>query len=509
MTGRFRLITLITSVALVLSGCVSAADPVTPNPITPLASPGPAGFESYYKQLVEFEPCGERLFCADIEVPMNWDDGASQPIVIATVYRAANNKNSSGFILFNPGGPGASGYDWVKESSQFLGTKKLRDNFNILGFDPRGVGRSSAVKCLEDREYDEFLYGVTGYELGSEKDIAAARTALQEFGQKCLDNTGDLLGHVDTVSAAKDMDLIRAVIGQQKLNFLGYSYGSLLGTTYATLFPDRVGQFVLDGAIDPTVSDDQQTIIQIEAFEKALIAFLENCAQFSDCPFSGLVEKDLISIQQFFLSLEQKPLSTSSGRELTIWAAITGLIMPLYSESYWEYLSTAFDQALNDGQGDFFLALADQYNNRGSDGKYRTNLIAANFAINCLDSRASTNSFTMKRQNNALLAAAPTLGRYWQFGALRCENWPFDVKQSPTSYSAEGSPTILVIGTTGDPATPYSQAQALAGEILSDAFLLTYNGEGHTIYGQQVSCVDNVVDKFFLTGELPAKDPSC
>jgi hypothetical protein len=183
--------------------------------------------------------------------------------------------------------------------------------------------------------------------------------------------------------------------------------------------------------------------------------------------------------------------------------------MPLYSESYWPFLATAFDQALNNRSGDLFLVLADQYNDRDEDGKYGTNLIAANYAINCLDARSSTNIFNMRRQNAALLEAAPTLGRYWQFGALRCENWPFDLKEPPVSYSADGAPTILVIGTTGDPATPYSQAQALAGKILSNAFLLTYNGEGHTIYGQQVACVDNPVDNFFLTGELPDKDPNC
>ena len=214
-------------------------------------------------------------------------------------------------------------------------------------------------------------------------------------------------------------------------------------------------------------------------------------------------------IKQFLFDLESNPLPTKDGRELTVWAAVTGLIMPLYSESYWQYLSTAFDVALTDGQGDVFLLLADQYNDRGDDGKYSTNLIAANYAISCLDARSSTNIFSMQRQNKALVDASPTLGRYWQFGALRCENWPFDVKEAPVSYGAEGAPTILVIGTTGDPATPYSQAQALAGRILKDAFLLTYHGEGHTIYGQQVLCVDNLVDKFFLTGELPAQDPNC
>lgn len=509
MKHKPRLTALLATAALVLSGCVAVIDEAGPEPIAPVASPAPAGFEDFYNQVVEFEGCGEQLFCADIEVPMDWEDGASEPITIATVYRAADKKNSSGFILFNPGGPGSSGYDWVKESSEFLGTQTLRENFNLLGFDPRGVGRSSAVKCLTDSEYDQFLYGVTGFPLGSDEDIAAARRAIWAFGDKCLENTGELLGHVDTVSAAKDMDLIRAVLGEEKLNFLGYSYGSFLGTTYATLFPDRVGRFVLDGAIDPTVSDEQQTLIQIEAFEKALRAFLEACEQFRDCPFTGFVEGDLKTIREFFLALETAPLPTESGRELTIWAAVTGLIMPLYSESFWPFLATAFDEALNGDRGDMFLVLADQYNDRDEDGRYGTNLIAANYAINCLDARSSTNSFSMRRQNTALLEAAPTLGRYWQFGALRCEKWPFSMKRAPASYAAEGAPTILVIGTTGDPATPYSQAQALVGKILSDAFLITYNGEGHTIYGQQVACVDNPVDQFFLTGELPDEDPNC
>jgi pimeloyl-ACP methyl ester carboxylesterase len=500
---------LLVAGVLVLSGCVGFSDSGRPDPISPVASPAPKGYESFYKQSVQFESCGEQLFCADIKVPLNWDDGQSQPITIATVYRAADKKNSSGFILLNPGGPGASGYDWVKESGSSLATKKLRENFNLLGFDPRGVGKSSAVKCLTDSEYDDFLYGVTGFELGSDNDLTAARKSVKEFSQKCLDNTGDLLGQVDTVSAAKDMDLIRAVLGEQKLSYLGYSYGSFLGTTYAALFPDRVGMFVLDGAIDPTVPDEQQTLIQIEAFEKALRAFLEGCREFTDCPFSGSVEGDLRKIQGLLLAIEKKPLPTQSGRELTIWAAVTGLIMPLYSDSYWPNLATAFDHALNKGRGDLFLAMADQYNDRDETGRYGTNLIAANYAINCLDSRSSTDAPGLEIQNKALLEAAPTLGRYWQFGSLRCESWPFDVKQAPSSYSAEGAPTILVIGTTGDPATPYSQAQALAGKILRDAFLLTYNGEGHTIYGQQVACVDNTVDKFFLTGELPDRDPNC
>jgi pimeloyl-ACP methyl ester carboxylesterase len=292
------------------------------------------------------------------------------------------------------------------------------------------------------------------------------------------------------------------------LNFLGYSYGSFLGTTYATLFPDRVGRFVLDGAIDPTVSDDEQTLYQLEAFESALTAFLENCDNYEDCPFSGNLSADLLSVEQLLASIENQPLETSSGRELTIWAAVTGLIMTLYSDRYWPELSSAFSEAFS-GSGDRFLFLADFYNDRGEDGTYQTNLIAANYAINCLDNSASPSMFTIEAQNKRLLEAAPVLGRYWQFGGLRCGSWPFPEAEKPSDYSAAGAPTILVIGTTGDPATPYSQAQSLANDILEDGFLMTYNGEGHTIYGNQVKCIDQVVDKFFLTGELPASDPNC
>ena len=498
-----KLVALVSVSTLLLSACAPSA----PEPVVPDASGAPAGFSKYYQQVVDFQECGARLYCADVEVPMDWSNPTSEAISIATVFRQSDSE-SRGFVLYNPGGPGVSGYDRVFQSPDFLGSKELRANWNILGFDPRGVGRSSAVECLGNSEYDEFLYGVSGFEIGSEEDLAASRAATAEFADRCLENTGKLLEFVDTVSAARDMDVLRAVTGESKLNYLGYSYGSFLGTTYATLFPDRVGRFVLDGAIDPTVSDEEQTLFQLEGFEASLTAFLENCDSFDDCPFSGNVARDLASVKQLLSSIEINPLPTSSGRELTIWAAITGLIMTLYSDSYWLELSSAFDEAFS-GTGDQFLFLADFYNDRAEDGTYRTNLIAANFAINCLDNTSNQSVVAIEAQNARLLEVAPVLGRYWQFGSLRCSSWPFPEVEKPLSYSAAGAPTILVIGTTGDPATPYSQAVALANDILENGFLMTYNGEGHTIYGDQVRCIDEVVDRFFLTGELPATDPNC
>ena len=499
----FKSTAIVSAVSLVLVGCA----PLAPEPLVPDPSGAPAGFSSYYEQVAKFAECGTRLYCADIDVPMDWNDPNSPAISIATVFRQADSE-PKGFILFNPGGPGSSGYDWVKDSSDYLGTKALRADWNILGFDPRGVGRSAPVECLADSEMDEFLYGVSGFEIGSEEDVLAAREATVEFSATCLEKTGPVLEFVDTVSAAKDMDVLRAVIGESKLNFLGYSYGSFLGNTYATLFPGRVGRFVLDGAIDPTVDDFDQTLFQIEAFEAALASFMENCDSFENCPFTGDVTSDLAKVKQLLLSIENKPLKTASGRELTVWAAVTGLIMTLYSESYWSSLADAFTEAFS-GSGDQFLLLADFYNDRNEDGSYSTNLIAANYAISCLDHSASLSMFTIEEQNSQLLKSAPVLGRYWQFGGLRCASWPFPEANKPADYGASGAPTILVIGTTGDPATPYSQAQALAKDILKDGFLMTYNGEGHTIYGSEVKCIDTVVDKFFLTGELPDVDPNC
>ena len=493
---------IITSTTLV--GCSQA--PETTKPSEPFA--GAAELSRYYEQTPEWVACGDQLYCSEIAVPLDWSDPERQEITIGAIYRQADDGQDSPFLLFNPGGPGASGYSWLEDSSEYLGTSRLRKHFNILGFDPRGVGRSTPVKCLEDFEYDDFLYGVSGFELGSPDDLEASRAAIKDFIDSCVKNTGEVLGYVDTVSAARDMDILRAVVGEQKLNYLGYSYGTFLGSTYATLYPERVGRLVLDGAIDPTVPDAEQTRFQIAAFEKSLEAYVADCLKSSECPFDGTVSSSMKKVGTLLENLESKPLPTESGRKLTIWAAVTGLIMPLYSESYWSLLTEAFEGAFS-GDGTMFLYLADLYNERSEDGSYSSNIIPANTAINCLDARQPADMESMQVENQKMLQAAPTIGKYWQFGALSCEQWPYPVSERPDSYDAEGSAPIMVVGTTGDPATPYSQAVSLANKILDNAFLLTYNGEGHTAYGQGISCVDNNVDDYLIDGTIPKSDPDC
>jgi pimeloyl-ACP methyl ester carboxylesterase len=466
-----------------------------------------ADTKSLYAQELMTHKCGEFL-CGTVDSPIDWNKPEDGTFKLAFSYKPV--KGVSKFLFVNPGGPGASGIDLATEQLDSVGTSELRAAYNIVGFDPRGTKGSSPIKCFDAKRMDDFLYTDSGYPAGSPQDLAASRKSIAEFAKACKDNTGPILAHVDTVSSAKDLDLLRAVFGQTKLDYLGYSYGTFLGTTYAALFPKNVGLFVLDGAIDPTVSDEDQNYNQLVGFDNALRNYMKDCIDNqSDCPFSGSVDQGLSRISQFLMQLETKPLESSDGRKVGAATAGTGLYMTLYANEYWTYLTQAFNQAFDDKDGYTFIQLADAYNDRNQDGTYSSNMFEAFVSINCLDGRSDSSAEAQARQNNRMLAASPILGRYWQNGAELCAHWPYPMVERPASYAAEGSPTILVIGTTGDPATPYKQAVDLAHKVLSKGFLLTFKGEGHTAYGRSNACVSKVVDDFLLDGKLPASEPTC
>lgn len=461
-----------------------------------------------YNQQVDWQLCEDGVFqCAKVKVPLDWDKPEGETIDLSVIRKFTNN--SVGSLLINPGGPGGSGYDFLANSWADIGTAALRNAYTFVSFDPRGVSRSAAVKCYDAKGTDHLLYDSNNAEPGSAEDIKLMREELRSYVEACQKNTGKVLGEIDTVSSAKDMDVIRAVLGDSKLNYLGFSYGTFLGTTYAALFPDKVGRFVLDGAIDPRVSDEQQSINQLAGFDLALNNYLKDCvSRDSGCPFKGNLWSAQQEVKQFLKKMETKTLPTDDGRKLTISSATTGLIMALYSDTYWIYLSQAFTEAF-DGNGTTFIRLADFYNDRQENGTYEGNTLEANIAINCLDSRSSSKPEKMAAQNQKLLRLSPILGRYWQNGALTCEQWPYPVAKRPESYAATGAPTILVVGTTGDPATPYEQSVSLAHDVLADGFLLTFKGEGHTAYGRSNVCVSDVVDNFLIEGTLPGKEPKC
>ncbi len=464
--------------------------------------------EDIFNQTPNWAACeGDGFQCATVKAPIDWDKPEGKTFDLSLIRKVTDK--AIGSLVLNPGGPGGSGYDFLANNWADIGTEELRSAYTYVSFDPRGVSRSSKVTCLNSKDTDHLLYDANDAEWGSAKDLKIQRTELKKFISACEKNTGELLGNVDTVSAAKDLELIRTVLGESKLNYLGFSYGTFLGTTYASLFPEKVGRFVLDGAIDPRVPDEQQSINQLAGFDLALNNYLKDCVDNNiDCPFKGSFSSAKAEVKQFLLDMEQKDMSTSTDRNLTISSATTGLIMALYSDTYWQYLTQAFTEAKS-GDGTTFLRLADFYNDRQDDGSYQGNSLEANIAVNCLDSRSSSKPEAMAAQNAKLLAASPILGRYWQNGALTCEQWPYPVAAHPESYSAKGAPTILVVGTTGDPATPYEQSVALAHEVLSDGFLITFEGEGHTAYGRSNECVSSAVDDFLIRGKIPSKEPVC
>lgn len=512
----WSVIAAISSLALALSACTGSSLPSIPSgPVEGGPQPSAdssiaAELQPFYTQAVEWSTCAEPdILCADIEVPADWSNPSGERLKLAIAYRKADNETALGSVIFNPGGPGSSGVDWIKNSATQIGTTNLRANFNLVGFDPRGVGASEPkITCLDAKNTDEFLYSDSEFGIGTDRDIAATRASIKEFTDACLANTGPNLQFVDTASAAKDLDVIRAVFGDKKINYLGFSYGTFLGTMYAELFPKRVGSMVLDGAIDPTVSEDAQNISQLVGFDRALKNYLTSCLESQDCPFSGSLQNAERQIQQLLLSIEKKPLTTDSERDLTIWSAITGIIMPLYGQSWWPTLTEAFAEAKR-GDGTILLALADTYNDRLEDGSYDSNMLEANIAISCLDGRQSADAESIAAQNKLVLQTSSTFGRYWQFGALTCEQWPFPVAARPSEFAAKGSAPILVIGTTGDPATPYEQAVALANEVLENAQLVTFNGEGHTAYGLESKCINRTVDNYFIKNVVPSEDPDC
>lgn len=494
-------------VALLLSGCVSWFLPPRPETTsTPTGEDVSPGLAEFYGQVLVWSACGDGMQCATATAPMNWGDPAQASIELALVRQPATGQRH-GSLLVNPGGPGGSGYGFVMDSIDYATTERLQQNFDIVGFDPRGVGRSSAVSCYDDPAYlDRFLYGVIPGGTGSDEWIAETERVYDDFARQCLEHTGPLLQYVDTVSAARDLDLLRAVLGDAKLSYLGYSYGSYLGATYAELYPQSTGRLVLDGALDPSTSDFDVTMTQATGFEGALTAYLTDCVQREGCPFRG-VDSGRQRIAALLDSLALSPIPGEDGRDLGVSTMFYAIILPLYSRGTWPYLDSLFADVARGGTTVAFL-LADSYHEREPGGGYAANTDEANIAINCLDYAGEPDLAVMRDQAAELAAAAPVFGPRMGYGGLTCAHWPFPSAREREPIAAAGSSDILVLGTTNDPATPYVWAQALAGQ-LENGHLVTYHGEGHTAYNKGSGCVDDTVDDYFIDGTVPASDPDC
>ncbi|UNK71746.1 alpha/beta hydrolase [Microbacterium sp. H1-D42] len=505
-----RLITLVAGLAVAtvaLSGCLYSQIPDT-QPSTTRA-PDSAGVSPelmpYYTQEVTWESCGARFDCTDLTAPLDWDNPDKGEISLALVRHQATGE-FQGSLLINPGGPGSSGYDFVADSLEFAVGPDLIERFDVIGFDPRGVGRSTAVTCLDDAEMDEYNYGVVPGERGSAEWEDAVTARNQAYSDACEANSDGILPYITTVNSARDMDLIRGVLGDETLNYLGYSYGTFLGATYAKLYPERAQRLVLDGAIDPAVPGLEVGATQAAGFESALRAYLQDCLGTSECPFSGSLDEALTDFQALLASIARTPLENGDGRMLTVDTMVTGTITALYSEQSWPYLTQGITAALQ-GDPSVMMALADSYNNRDVDGTYLDNSSEAFRAYNCVDYPVEDDPAAEAAVMKQIEKQAPTFAPYWD-GPDPCKTWPTPPTGTRGEIAASGSGPIIVVGTTNDPATPYEWSESLADQ-LENGVLVTRVGEGHTGYNKGNSCVDAAVEDFLIGGTVPEDGLRC
>ena len=482
-------------------GIISAepTDTSTLKPSESASVPQGEGLVGYYTQQLDWSDCKDGFECATFNVPIDYANPADGAMEISAIRKLASG-NASGSLVLNPGGPGGSGIEYTTYA-EYVVSDTLRENFDIVGFDPRGVGESTPVECLNDEQTEEYI-ALDGSP-DNQTEINQAEAMAELFAQSCAINSPDTFKFLDTVSATRDIDILRALLGDEKLNWLGKSYGTFLGATYADLFPDRVGRMLLDGAIDPTLTNEQLSYGQALGFELALTRFVDDCATKSDCPLDVSGAAGVSEVSDLLAELDANPVKLDDGRLFTQAMGTLGVVGSLYDKQYgWPELRENLELAFN---GDYsgLASSVDFYTGRNSDGSFKDNSNDAIAAVNCLDrpDRATVD------QTIALAAKwkedAPNFGEYLAWSNIGCSYWQAAATGSPKEITAPESPTILVVGTVNDPATPYAWSQALAAQ-LSNGVLLTLDGDGHTAYFQGSNCIDEIVDNFYLTGEADA-----
>ncbi|MBT2440984.1 alpha/beta fold hydrolase [Streptomyces sp. ISL-36] len=505
--------TALAAAGLILSGCTSGSDaagtPASSTKAKPATAPTPdPALRGYYAQKLTWRDCGVPTFqCATLRVPLDYAKPDAGEIRLAVSRAKATGPGKRiGSLLVNPGGPGGSAVGYLQGYAGIGYPAPIRARYDVVAVDPRGVARSEPVECLTGPQMD--AYTQVDQTPDDQRETALLRASFQQFAAGCEKRSGKILPHVSTVETARDMDVLRAVLGDEKLNYVGASYGTFLGATYAELFPGRVGRLVLDGAMDPSLPAVDLNRDQTAGFETAFRAFAADCVKKTDCPLgTESVAAATENLKTFFRDVDAKPVPTGESRDLGESLATTGVIAAMYDEGAWPQLREALTRAIG-GEGSGLLALADSYYEREPDGTY-ANLMSANAAVNCLDSPASFASpADAEKAVPSFEKASPVFGAGLAWAALNCTYWPTPATGRPHRITAEGAAPIVVVGTTRDPATPYKWAQSLADQLASGT-LLTYEGDGHTAYGRGSDCIDTAINTYLLEGTAPKDGKRC
>lgn len=492
---------------LLFAGCSSSPTP-TP-PVAPTIAPTIDAtdvdpLDAFYGQEPDWRNCGDAE-CARIQVPLDYQDPSAGTTDLALTKVPATGE-SIGVLFVNPGGPGGSAFDYAR-AADYIVSPAIRESFDIVGVDPRGVGKSDPIECLSDSELDEIFASD-----GTPDDSVEERKLIADsayVAQACARNASEVWRHMDTVSTARDMDIVRVVLRQPVLNYLGKSYGSAIGAAYAELFPEWVGRMVLDGAFPLDLSQQEISYRQALAFEAAVEHFAADCVESGECPFAGDSMQVATGLREFLRSLDAGPLPTSDGRALTqslgSYAVLSFLYFP---DTDYPRLRSALAEAVNEDDGTALIALVDERVNRADDGRYLDNSTDAFYAVSCADMPFDGSAQDVAGLARAWEAQAPTFGEALAWGMLVCADWPAPAAERLTEIDASGSGPILVVSTAGDTATPHEWGIALA-DSLENGHLVTWDAFHHTAYFQGSGCVDRAVDAYLLAGELPTPDLVC
>ncbi|MEV6757350.1 alpha/beta hydrolase [Streptomyces sp. NPDC051214] len=502
--------TVFLAAGLLISGC-SAGSSTADASMAALPRATPQELSPYYDQKLSWRACGVPGFeCSTMRAPLDYAKPDGPQIKLAVSRKKATGPGKRlGSLLVNPGGPGGSAIGYLQSYAALGYPEEVRARYDMAAVDPRGVARSEPVTCLDGKQMD--AYTQTDVTPDDERETAELSDSFKKFAAGCEKRSGEVLPHVSTVEAARDMDILRAALGDKKLSYVGASYGTFLGATYAGLYPDRVGRLVLDGAMDPSLPARRMNRDQTAGFETAFTSFAKDCASRSDCPLGTEGGTDAGKrLKSFFDELDRVPLPAgdSDGRELGEALATTGVIAAMYDEGAWPQLRTALSAAMKEKDGAPLLSLSDSYYERDADGSY-ANLMFANAAVNCLDlPPAFKTAADVKKSLPDFEKASPVFGEGLAWASLNCTYWPVKATGEPHRIKAEGAAPIVVVGTTRDPATPYRWAEALADQ-LSSGKLLTYEGDGHTAYGRGSKCVDSAINAYLLDGKAPDDGKRC
>ncbi len=493
-----RLAAVLCALVLPLAGCSVLGSGSAPTGLTAGDHEPPAGtegLERFYEQQLEWSDCPEGE-CSWLTVPLDWSAPEGKTLEIA-VNRVPAKGEAAASLVVNPGGPGGSGVDYAAAADQIVGTS-VRRHFDVVGFDPRGVQRSEPIDCVDDAGLDAWMAADPSPDDAAER--AAAVEDARAFGRACQETTGELIEHVSTTDVAKDLDVLRSALDDDKLTYLGKSYGTTIGATYAELFPDRVGRMVLDGVFPPDLTGTEAAIGQAKGFDTATRAWAADCVA-NDCPLGATEDEVIAGVKATLEDLDRNPIPGSGGLELTEGWASVGIAQAMYDQGLWQMLTDAL-VAVEGGDGGGLTDLGMMYAGRDASGSYTSNIMEVLPSVGCLDDGSDHDPQKWQQVAEEIEAEAPIWGSFLGWESLVCATWPVEPVADIGPIEAKGADPVLIVGTTRDPATPYEWAVRLH-EQMDGSGLVTHEGDGHTAYMRQNDCVDKAVEKYWFTGELP------